>query len=306
MSYIIGKIKNVIYHNEASNYLVAIFRISEISSGIKEEKIKKSVTIAGNFLDYKLETLMKLEGTFINHERYGEQFKCEGYEYVMPKENDDIKEFLSSSFIKGCGKKTAEKIVELYGEKSIDIIKENKFALDKVEGISESKRDKIYESIMNYSKSSDIILRLKNLGFSIEESGKIYTKYKDRIEDILNNNIYLLNEIVEFKRLDNIFLNSGEDKLDKRRVKACIIESMKMISNAKGDIYYDKSEVYSILQKLFNINIDYETYLEYLDELNEEMLIVTIDNKCYLQTNYQDEIIISEYLKKIDNKEIKE
>jgi len=306
MSYIIGKIKSVIYSNEASGYLVAIFRVSDISAGIKEDKLKKNVTIAGNFVDYKLETLMKLEGEFINHERYGEQFKCDNYEFVMPKENDDIKEFLSSSFIKGCGKKTAEKIVELYGEKSIEIIKENKFALDKVEGMSDSKRDKIYDSIMNYSKSSDIILRLKNLGFSIEESGKIYTKYKDKIEDILNNNIYLLNEVVDFKRLDAIFLNSGEDKLDKRRVKACIIESMLAISNGKGDIYYDKSDVYSILAKLFSINIDYETYLEYLEELNEEMIVVTIDNRCYLQNNYQDEIIIAEILKKIDDKEIKE
>lgn len=306
MSYIIGKIKSVIYSNEANGYLVAIFRISDISAGIDENKMRKSVTIAGNFLEYKLETLMKLEGEFVKHERYGEQFKCENYEFIMPKENDDIKEFLSSSFIKGCGKKTAEKIVELYGEKSIEIIKENKFALDKVEGMSDSKRDKIYESVMNYSKSSDIILRLKNLGFSIEEAGKIYTKYKDKIEDILNNNIYLLSEIVEFKRLDAIFLNSGEDKLDKRRVKACIIESMIAISNAKGDIYYDKSEVFSVLSKLFNILIDYETYLEYLDELNEELHIVISDNRCYLQSNFEDEVIISEILKKIDNKEMKE
>ena len=306
MSYIIGKIKSVIYSNEANGYLVAIFRISETSDGISKDKVKKSVTIAGNFVDYKLETLMKIEGEFITHERYGEQFKCTNYEYVMPKENDDIKEFLSSSFIKGCGKKTAEKIVELYGEKSIEIIKENKFALDKVEGMSNSKRDKIYDSIMNYSKSSDIILRLKNLGFSIEESGKIYTKYRDRIEDILDNNIYLLNELVEFKRLDAIFLNSGEDKLDKRRVKACILECMNAISNSKGDIYYDKSDVFTVLNKLFNIYIDYETYLEYLEELEKELLIVTTNNNCYIQSNFQDEVVISELLKKIDSKKITE
>lgn len=306
MSYIIGKIKSVIYSNDVNGYLVAVFRISETSSNISLEKAKKSVTIAGNFVDYKLETLVKLEGEFINHERYGEQFRCDSYEFLLPKENDDIKEFLSSSFIKGCGKKTAEKIVELYGEKSIEIIKENKFALDNIEGMSDAKRDKIYNSIMNYSKSSDIILRLKNLGFSIEEAGKIYTKYKDRIEDILDNNIYLLNEIIDFKRLDAIFLNSGEDKLDKRRVKACILQSMSAISNSNGDIYYDKSDVYSALVKLFSININYEIYLDYLEELENELLIVTEDSRCYLQENFQDEIVISELLKKIDSKKIEE
>ena len=304
MSYIVGKLKNIIYCNDTNGYLVAIFRISEVSSDVLKDKVKKNVTIAGNFADKKLETSVKLNGTFIHHEKYGEQFKVDTYEYILPKESDDIKEFLSSSFIKGCGVKTAEKIVELYGEKSIDIIKENKYALDKVEGITPSKRDKIYESIMNYSKSSDIILRLKNLGFSIEESGRIYTKYKDSITDILDNNIYLLNELVDFKRLDNIFLNSGENLLDKRRVKACIIECMKYISSVNGDIYYEISDVHQVLIKLFNIHVDYEVYLEYLNELEMEFLIVLNNNLCYLQENYEDELAICELLKKIDSKKI--
>jgi len=303
MSYIIGKIKSVIYSNDANGYLVAIFRVKEVSNESIKDKVKKSVTIAGNFVDYKLETLMKLEGEFIHHERYGEQFKCDNYEFILPKENDDILEFLSSSFIKGCGKKTAEKIIEVYGKDSIDIIKENKFALDKIEGMKNKKRDKIHDSILNYSKSSDIILKLKNLGFSIEESGKIYTKYKDRIEDIIDHNIYLLNELIDFKRLDAIFLNSNNDSLDKRRVKACIIESMKVISINTGDIYYDLSDVYTIINKLFNLYVEYEIYLDYIKELENEFLIVTNNNRCYLQNNFQDEVIIAELLKKIDNKE---
>ena len=305
MSYVIGKIKKIIYNNETNGYLVAIFRTSEVSDDNAQLYTKKSITIAGNLLDYKLETLVKLEGKFIDHEKYGEQFSFTSYEYMLPTENDDIKEFLSSKFIQGCGKKTAAKIVEIYGSNSIEIIKENKFALDKVEGITPSKRDTIYESIVSYSKSSDIILKLKNLGFSIEEAGKIYAKYKDNIEDIINNNIYLLNEIIDFKRLDIIFLNNYEDKLDKRRVKACILESMNNISTTNGDIYYDKNSVYTTLNKLFNIYIEYEMYIEYLEELENELFIVIDEDKCYLQENYEDEIVISEKLKNIEQKKIK-
>jgi len=306
MSYIEGKIKSVIYHNDANGYLVALFRVSKVSDDSLKEYVKKSITITGNFLDLKMETLMELDGEFIEHERFGRQFKVNNYDFIIPKENDDIVEFLSSSFIKGCGKKTALKIVEVYGDKSLDIIKENKFALDKIEGISESKRDKIYDSLINYSKSSDIILKLKNLGFSIEESGKIYTKYKDTIVDILDNNIYLLNEVVDFKRLDGIFLNNYEDKYDKRRIKTCIIETMKTISLNTGDIYYDLSDVFSILNKLFSLSLDYEIYLEYIDELEKEFFIVTIENKCYIQENYQAEIDIAHFLRLIDSKKIKE
>jgi len=305
MSLISGKIKSVIYHNDTNGYLVALFRVSQTNDDSLKEYLKKSITITGNFVELKLETLMELDGEFINHERFGKQFKVNNYEIVMPKENDDIIEFLSSSFVKGCGKKTAEKIVEIYGERSIEIIKENKFSLDKIEGMSDSKRDKIYDSLINYSKSSDVILKLKNLGFSIEEAGKIYAKFKDNIVDILDNNIYLLNEIVDFKRLDNIFLNNFDDKYDKRRIKACIIESMKAISLNMGDIYYNLEDVFSVLNKLFSLNLDYETYLEYLNELEIELFIVINDNLCYLQENYQNEKDIAKLLKIISNKEVK-
>jgi len=306
MSKISGKIKSIIYQNDANGYLVALFRVTKSYDDSLLEYVKKTITVTGNILDLKLETLMELDGEFVHHERFGEQFKINNYTIIMPEENDDIIEFLSSSFIKGCGKKTAEKIVELYGKDSINIIKEDKYALDKVDGITETKREKIYNSIINYSKSSDIILNLKNLGFSIEEAGKIYSKYRGNILDIIDNNIYLLNEIVDFKRLDSIFLNNFEDKYDKRRMKACILESMKAISLNKGDIYYNISDVFNILNRLFNISLDYELFLEYLDELEGELFIVIDGENCYLQNNYQDEITIAELLKKIDNKKVKE
>ena len=304
MAILEGKIKSSIFYNEANGYLVGLFRVSKTNDDKYNEYLKKTITITGSFPDLKLETPMQIEGEFVNHERFGLQFKVTTYELIMPKANEDIVDFLSSSFIKGCGKKTAERIVEIYGEDAIEIIKNDKDSLDKVEGMNETKKIKIYESILNYSKSSDVILRLKNLGFSIEEAGKIYNKYRDKIVDILDNNIYLLNEIVDFKRLDMIFLNNFEDRFDKRRVKACILESMKAISLNNGDIYYNASDIYTVLNRLFNIAIDYETYLDYLKELEEEMFIVIEDERYYLQENYADELSIAECLKKIASAKI--
>ncbi len=306
MSVIEGKIKSTIFYNEANSYLVALFRVSKVDENDEalKEYLKKTITITGNFFDLKVEVPIRLDGEFVFHEKFGRQFKVNSYEIIAPEDNADILDFLSSSFVKGCGKKTAEKIVEIYGKEALNIIKEDKYALDKIEGMTELKREKIYNSIMNYSKSSDIILKLKNLGFSIEEAGKIYGKYKADIADILDNNIYLLNEVVDFKRLDGIFLNNYEDRYDKRRVKACILESMKALSLSNGDIYYMASDVYSALAKLFSLEIDYETYLDYLNELEEELFIVSDGERYYLQENYQNEIDIAELLNKIENKKI--
>ena len=299
---LVGKIKSTIFFNEANSYLVALFKVQEAED---KKYLKKVLTITGNFLDLKLETLMSLEGEFVSHEKFGEQFKVDSYEYIMPKENDDIIEFLSSSFIKGCGKKTAEKIVEVYGEKSLEVIKENKFALDKIPGMNESKREKIYNSLVNYSKTSDIILKLKNMGFSIEEAGRIFAKFKDNIEDVILNNIYLLSDIIDFKRLDNLFLNNYPDYLDKRRVKACILETLKMLTYQKGDIYSSLEDIFENLNKLFKISLSYDLFKEYLEELERELFIVLENNNCYLEEYYASEIETASLLEEIGNKEVK-
>ena len=298
MSKIEGKIKNIIYENDTNGYLVAVFRVSKSDNEIY---LKKTITINGTFLDIKQETKVLLEGEFTHHEKYGEQFKVSSYEYIMPTETDDILEFLSSKFVKGCGKKTAEKIVELYGKESIDIIKNDINSLDKI-NISSLKKQQIYDSLISYSKSSDLILKLKNMGFTIEEAGRIFTKYKFNLEDIINNNIYLLNDVIEFKRLDAIFLNNFDDKYDSRRVKACIVECMKLISNNTGDVYYNISDVYNYLSKLFSISIDYETYLDYINELCNDFILVKENDNLYLHDYYENEYVIAYLLKDICNK----
>ena len=301
---LIGKIKSIIYQNDTNGYVVALFRVSKVSDDTLRDYLKKSITVTGNILDLKLEVPIELEGEFVFHDKFGKQFNFNKYSLIVPEENDDIISFLSSKFIKGCGKKTAQKIVKIYGKDSLNIIKNDKYSLDKIDGMNETKRDKIYNSILNYSKSSDTILKLKNLGFTIEESGKIYSKYKERINDIIDNNIYLLNDIIEFQRLDSIFLNNNNDKYDKKRIQACILESMKKISLNTGDIYSYKEDIYSITNELFKLSLDYEMFLDNLNELANDLFIIIKDNRCYLINNYEDEITIAELLKRIDSKEI--
>ncbi len=301
MNKIEGKIKNIIYKNDTNGYLVALFRVSKSDN---ELYLKKTITITGTFLDIKEESKVILEGEFTHHEKYGNQFKVSSYEYVIPTEKDDVLEFLSSKFVKGCGKKTAEKIVGLYGSDAINIIKNDVHALDGL-NISSIKKQQIYDSLINYSKSSDLILKLTNMGFSIDEASRIYAKYKYNLQDIINNNIYLLNDVIEFKRLDTIFLNNIDDKYDIRRRKACIIECMKMLSNNTGDVYYNTSDIYSYLNKLFGIDIDYETYLDDITELCNDYILVKENDNVYLHEYYEEEYIIAYLLKSICDKSTK-
>ena len=51
-------------------------------------------------------------------------------------------------------------------------------------------------------------------------------------------------DVIDFKKLDSIYLNNGETDSNIRS-KACIIETMKRITFNLGDTYSEKDEIYS-------------------------------------------------------------
>ena len=301
MNYIKGKLKKIIFHNNDSGYVVALFRVKETNDVAMKEKVNKSITVTGVFTDVNIDISMILYGNYIHNEKFGMQYAVDSYEIEMPTTKDAIIEFLASSFIDGCGEKTAKKIVNHFGEKTLEKIKENRDNLLEIEGMTTIRAAKIYNSLQNYNKSSEAILKFQNLGFTIEECSKIYNKFKDRIDEVLGDAFYDLKEIIDFRKLDSIYMNNfGNDT--SVRIHACFLETMQLLSNYNGDTYYYREEISNTLDKEFNIILTEEVLEEILKELVDNKQIILVDRKIYLAKYYGFEENIAKTLKKIDSK----
>ena len=304
MNYIKGKLKKIIYHNNDSGYVVALFRIKETNDKVMMDKVNKSITVRGIFTDVNIDISMTLYGYYTNNDKFGMQYAVESYEIDIPTTKDGIIEFLASSFIEGCGEKTAKKIVDYFGEKTLDIIKENQDNLLKIEGITAIRAAKIYNSLLNYNKSSDAILKFQNLGFTIEECSRIYNKFKDRIDEVLGDYFYDLKEIIDFKKVDAIYKNNYSKDND-IRIKACILESMQILSFTNGDTYYYQEEILKVLEKEFGIILSVDV-LDYLfDNLVNDEKIYIDGRRIYLMSYYKKELNIANTLKKINENSVK-
>lgn len=304
MNYIKGKIKKTIFYNADNGFLVALFRVKETNDISLKEKENKTITITGQFPDVNLDVLMELYGKFIKNERFGMQYSVNNYVVSVPDSKEAITDFLASSFISGCGEVTAKKIVDMYGKDTLDIIKNDKTKLLMIDGMTESRANKIYDSLQNYNKSSDIIMTFQTLGFSIDECFKIYQKFKNRIEDILNDDFYDLKEVIDFAKVDNIYIKKYGDKTS-TRIYACIIEAMQQLSNSNGDIYYYEQEIKEMLLKKFNIEINEDVFSELISDLINKDKVIKVDNIYYLKSYYDKEILIAKNLKKIDSFKVK-
>ena len=105
MKYIKGRLRKLIYFNEDNGYLVGIFRVKETNDDIMQEYINKTITVTGNFIDVKVDINLTLFGNYKKNERFGMQYVIDTYEVDKPSTKDALIEFLSSSFIEGCGEK---------------------------------------------------------------------------------------------------------------------------------------------------------------------------------------------------------
>ncbi len=299
MSYIKGRMRNTIYFNQDNGYVVALFRIHETDDEIMQNYLNKTITVTGNLTEVKIDLNMTLYGEFTHNDRFGDQYHFTRFEIDKPTTKEAIIEFLASNFIASCGEKTAQKIVAVFGEATLDKIKENKDNLLLVSGITPTKAEKIYNSLINFDKSSDTILKLQEFGFSIEECSHIYNRFKDRIDDILNDGFYDLKEIIDFKKIDSIYLqNVGENDIRRR---ACILESMEILSNTLGDTYSFLEEINIVLQKEFQIFLSDEDLEEYFQSLISDGLVCKEDKRYYLQKYYDGEKTIARSLKIIDS-----
>lgn len=302
MDFIKGKIKQMIFESD-NGYKVGLIRVKE-SSEEMSMYINKTITFTGYFADLNTTDYYTLTGNYIFNERYGNQFQVSSYEREEPKGADAVISFLSSDLIKGCGEKTATLIVETLGEDALAIIKEDYQNLLKVPGISETKAKRIYNSIVKYQSTDEIIVNLKKLGFTINESLSILNKWGEASPEIVENHIYKLTDIIDFTKLDQVFLNMKQADA-KERVLACILESFKRIGFKNGDTYLYKEEIFSNIRNEFKIFITEEELDIYLEELNLSHEIIIESNRYFLNEYYEYEVNISENLE-LNSKHSKE
>ena len=116
-----GQILNIVYRNEANSYTVADFEV--------ESNENNDITIVGYLPFVDEGDTLKLFGKMVIHQDYGEQFKVDTFEKMVPKDSKSLEKYLASGTIKGVGPATAKKIIKKFGEDTINILKSLSFGI---------------------------------------------------------------------------------------------------------------------------------------------------------------------------------
>ena len=209
-----GVLTEIIYQNEVNSYMVGILETEE-----------EQITVVGYLPFINKGGSLKLIGKFVEHKDYGEQFKIETFEKLMPQTLAALETYLANGNVKGVGPATATKIIDKFGEETIYVLKYEPYKLANIKGISKDKAIEISESFMENWEVWQIVGFLERFGIGAEHAKKVYNLLGANAIAEIEADPYILIEIsrgVDFKQIDDMAIKLGIEKENYKRVKSGI------------------------------------------------------------------------------------
>ena len=209
-----GTLVEIIFHNDENGYTVAVF-----------ENDIEAFTAVGTLPGAGVGRSYLLRGEFVMHAVYGEQFSVKEFEEVMPSTEDGIRDFLSSSAMKGIGRKTAAAVVSHFGTSTLDIIENDPDRLTEIPGIGAKTAAKIADAFSKHREFANITLYLQQYGINAGYAMKLYQVYgAETIEAVEENPYRLVDDIfgIGFRKADKIAQQIGIAPDDRFRIMSGI------------------------------------------------------------------------------------
>ncbi len=215
MEIIQGTVAAVVYQNYENGY--AILRLS-VGGG-------QTVTVVGTIPLPAVGERLMVTGKWGNHPNYGRQFEAEFLERLMPQSAMDILSYLSGRIIKGIGPKTAARIVDRFGEQTLQIMEREPERLAEISGISREKARAIGEEFRIRVGMRQLMEFFTMHQLPAELAVRTYKLYGEQTVELLYDDPYLLaDEELEapFGAVDRFAIELGVSAEDKRRIRAGI------------------------------------------------------------------------------------
>ncbi|MEW6666929.1 MAG: ATP-dependent RecD-like DNA helicase [Thermodesulfobacteriota bacterium] len=226
-----GQIERVTYANEETGYTIA---------RVKIEGQRDLVTVVGNLLAANPGEIIRMRGEWTNHPKYGEQFRIVHCQTVIPATVHGIQKYLGSGLIKGIGPVMARRIVQRFGNETLEVIEKEVGRLAEVDGIGLKRIEMIRRAWEEQKEIREVMIFLQAHGVSSAFAAKIFKYYGSRSIEVVRENPYrLATDIygIGFVTADRIAEKLGVAKDADMRVEAGILYVLQQLSE-EGHVYY--------------------------------------------------------------------
>ncbi len=205
-----GMVENIVFANESTG-----FAVIELNTG------EEILPVVGTLYGVEEGEELKVTGTYATHPKFGHQFKAEVFERNLPASATAIRKFLASGAVKGIGAVLAQRIVDAFGEDTLNILEENPMRLAEIKGITSKKADALSEEFHRLFGMRQAMMFFNSYGLSPAEGIRIWKKWGIISVEVIKDNPYLLchgDIMVDFKTADRLALSLGFAEESQKRI----------------------------------------------------------------------------------------
>ncbi|MBQ7173572.1 MAG: ATP-dependent RecD-like DNA helicase [Clostridia bacterium] len=242
-----GSVEDVIFSNRENGYAIC-------ELGLEPEN--ELVTITGTLPYVEEGDLLTVHGSWVHNPKYGRQFKVESFEKTMPVGADAIRRYLASGNIRGIGPKTAQRIVDKFGDETFDVMENHPEWLADIPGITHKRAHEISDEFRRKAG-----IRAAMLFFSDFFGGalivRIYEKYHGAAIEIAKHTPYRFCEEISgigFEKADRMAQKLGFGKEELPRVCSGILYILSDRAAQDGHLCLPKEELIRQAAQLLEVD----------------------------------------------------
>jgi len=268
-----GQIERITYTNEENGFTIAKVRVKG-----KHDL----VTVVGNFMSPAPGEILRMTGQWQNHPKYGEQFRVAEYGSMVPATVYGIERYLGSGLIKGIGPVMSKRIVDRFGDETLEVIEKEIERLAEVDGVGEKRIRMIRKAWEEQKQVREVMLFLQGQGISTGYATKIFKQYGDRSIQVVRDNPYRLAVDIfgiGFVTADRIAEKLGFAKDSQLRAQAGILYVLRALAE-EGHVYFPYDSLINRSREI--LGVDREVIVKALgtiafqkkvviEDLNEDM-----------------------------------
>ncbi len=213
-----GCVERIVFHARDDGWAVMHLRCGS-----------RKVTAVGNVTEPTPGENLRLFGRWVVDSRYGRQFRFDSYQLVRPSSTEALVSYLSSGKVEGIGKGLARRLVEHFGEDTLEVLDEHPERVREVEGIGEKRAEAIVRAWRRQSRMREVMLFLHEHGMGGALGARVAQAFGDRTIEVVERDPYVLARRIRgvgFATADRIARSVGIDVRDPSRLQAGLVYAL--------------------------------------------------------------------------------
>lgn len=253
METLTGTIERITYYNDENGYTV--LKLTPDKRRPDAAARDGTVAVVGTMPELQPGESVEFSGAWLNDPKWGMQFRAEMVRPIIPTSRTGIINYLASGIVKGIGPRTAERIVDHFGEETLTILDREPHRIEEVPGLKTSLAHGLVKAWADNQAMRQTMIYLQGYGISSRMAVRIYAEYgQETVTKIKDDPYRLADEVfgIGFIRADMIARQMGIEPDARNRIRAGLHYTLNKLAS-EGHTYAPRAVLLDTARDLLEI-----------------------------------------------------